>query len=66
MTVKQKIKSHADVVDYFKEIPFYKKPIKIPKIKRLGNIDLLSELPFYEQLNIIKTTNHTFKEYAMN
>ena len=34
-----------------------------PKIKRLKNIDLLAELPFYDQLNIIKT-DQAFKGYA--
>ena len=65
MTVKKKVKSHPDVVDYFKELPFYNKHIKKPKIKRLKNIDLLSELPFYEELNVIKT-DHAFKGYAMS
>ena len=65
MTVKETIKSHLGVVDYFKEIPFYNKSIKKPKIKRLKNIDLLSELPFYEELNLIKT-NHAFRGYAMS
>ena len=46
MTVKNKVKSHPDVVDYFKKLPFYNKHIKKPKIKRLKNIDLLSELTF--------------------
>ena len=50
-----KIKSHSDVIDYFKELPFYNKPIKKPKVKRLKNIDQLIELPFYEQLDVIKT-----------
>ena len=31
----KKIKSHPGVVDYFKELPFYNKYIKKPKIKRL-------------------------------
>ena len=57
------IKSHPYVDEYFKEIPFYNKPIEIPKIKRLKNNDLLSELPFYKELSIIKT-NHAFKGYA--
>ena len=48
MTASEKVKSHADVVEYFKELPFYNKRIKKPKIKRLKNIDLLTELPFYE------------------
>ena len=50
-----KVKSHPDVVDNFKEIPFYNKPIEKPKVKRLKNIDQLAELPFYERLNVIKT-----------
>ena len=47
MTVSKKFKSHPNIVDYFKELPFYNKHIKKPKIKHLKNIDLLSELPFY-------------------
>ena len=55
MTVLKKIKSHPNVVDYFKKLPFYYKHIEQPRVKRLRNIDLLSELPFYEELNVIKT-----------
>ena len=58
MIVLRKIKSHPDVVNYFKELPFYNKYIEKPKIKRLENIDLLSELPFYEELNVIKQIMH--------
>ena len=65
MTVLKKIKSHSDVVDYFKELPFYNKHIDKPKIKCLKNIDLLSELPFYEELNVIKT-DHAFRGYAIS
>ena len=50
---------------YFKELPFYNKHIEKPKIKRLKKTDLLSELPFYEELNVIKT-NHGFRRYAMS
>ena len=46
MAALKKVKSHPDVVDYFKELPFYNKHIEKPKIKHLKNIDLLSELPF--------------------
>ena len=49
-------------IDYFKELPFYNVPIGKPKIKRLKNIDLL---PFYDQLNIIKTDN-AFSGYEMS
>ena len=51
------------IVDYFKELPFYNVSIDKPKIKRLKNIDLLAELPFYDQLNIIKT-DQAFSGYA--
>ena len=54
MAVLSKIKPHSDAVDYFKELPFYNKPIKKPKVKRLKNIDRLAERPFYEQLSVIK------------
>ena len=65
MTVLSKIKPHSDAVDYFKELPFYNKPIKKPKVKRLKNIDRLIELPFYEQLSVIKT-DQAFSGYAMS
>ena len=65
MAVKEKIKSCLDVVDYFKGLPFYNKYIEKPTIKRLKIIGLLSELPFYEELNVIKT-NHAFRGYAMS
>ena len=65
MTALKKFKSHPDVVDFFKELPFYNKDIEKPKIKRLKNTDLLSELPFYEELNVIKT-NHAFRGYGIS
>ena len=65
MTALKKIKYHPDVVDYFKELPFFNKHIEKSKIKRLKNTNLLSELPFYEELNLIKT-NHAFSRYAMS
>ena len=64
MIVLKKVEFHPDVVNYFKSLPFYNKYIEKPKIKRLKNIDLLSELPFYEELNVIKT-DHALRGYAM-
>ena len=64
MAILSKIKSHSDVINYFKELPFYNKPIERP-IKRLKNIDPLVELLFYEQLSVIKT-DQTFKGYTMS
>ena len=65
MTVLRKIKSHPHVVGYFKELPFYNKHLEKPRVKRLKNIDLLSELSFYEELNVMKT-NRAFRGYAMS
>ena len=60
MAVLKKIKSHPDAVDYFKKLPLYKKHIERPTIKRLKNVDLFSELRFYEELDVIKT-DHAFR-----
>ena len=65
MAVLSKIKPYPDAVNYFKELPFHNKPIEKPKVKRLKNIDRLAELPFYEQLSVIKT-NQAFRGYAMS
>ena len=62
MAVLSKIKPHSDTADYFKEHLFYNEPIR--KTNKL-NIDRLAELPFYEQLSVIKT-NQAFKGYAMS
>ena len=65
MTLLSKIKPDSDAVDYFKELPFYNKPIKKPKVKRLKSNDRLNELPFYEQLSVIKA-DQAFRGYAMS
>ena len=53
--VLSKIKPHSDAVDYFKELLFYNKSIEKPTAKRLKTIDRLVELPFHEQLSVMKT-----------
>ena len=60
MAILSKIKSHSDAVDYFKELPFYNKPIEKTKVKQLKNIDQLAE-----QLSIVKT-DQAFRGYAMS
>ena len=52
-------------IDYFKELPYFNEVIEKPKIKRLKNVDLLAEEPFYEQLGIIKT-DQVSSGYAMS
>ena len=65
MAVLSNIKPHSDAVHYFKEFPFYNKPIEKPEVKRLKNIDRLAALPFYEQPSVIKT-DQVFSGYAMS
>ena len=52
-------------IDYFKELPFYNVSIDKTKIKHLSDINLLVELPFHDQLSIIKT-DQAFSGYAMS
>ena len=46
-----------------KEQPFYNVSIEKPKIRKLNNVDMLNELPFYDELTMVKTTK-AFKKYA--
>ena len=48
----------------FQELPFYDIYVEKPNIKRLKNIDLLFELPFYQDLHAVKT-DKSIKGYAM-
>ena len=64
MTILSKTKPHSDVAYYF-NVTFYNKPIEKPKVKRLKIIDRLIELPFYEQLSVIKT-DQAFSGYAIS
>ena len=68
MTTSKKVKPHPNASEYFKELSCYDKHIDLgskPKIKFIRNIDLFSELPFYEQMNVIKT-NHAITGYAIS
>ena len=47
----------------FKILPFFSTFIEKPEIKKLSNVKLLQELPFYDQSNIVKSSN-AFSGYA--
>ena len=47
----------------FQIFPFYNVLIEKPKTKHLLNIELLHELPFYDELIVVKKSN-AFKGYA--
>ena len=59
MAILSEIKSHSDVINYFKELPFYNKPIEKP-VKRLKNTDQLAKQP-----SVIKR-DQALKGYAMS
>ena len=65
MAILSKIKSHSDYNKPHYNKSQYNKPIEKPKVKRLKNIDQLAELPFYEQLSVIKA-NQVFRGYAIS
>ena len=49
--------------ELFQILPFYNVLIEKPKIKHLSNVKLLHELPFYDELSVVKKSK-AFKEYA--
>ena len=49
--------SFWDVKKLFQMLPFYNTFIEKPEIKKLSNIKLLKELPFYNELNVVKSSN---------
>ena len=48
---------HWDAKKLFQILPFYYTSIERPKIKKLSNMQLLQELPFYNELNIVKNNS---------
>ena len=48
---------------FFKELRFYNALTKNPYIKRLNNVAILRELPFYDELNIVEISK-IFKGYV--
>ena len=54
--------SFWDAKKLFQILPFYNTFIEKPEIKKLSNIKSLQELPFYNQLNVVKSSN-VFSRY---
>ena len=56
---------HWDAKTLFQTMPFYNTFTEKLEIKKLSNVKLLQELPFYDELSIIKNNNNNaFSEYA--
>ena len=56
---------HWDAKELFKILPFYNTFIEVPKVKKLNNVELLKELPFYDELSIVKNKT-SFSGYAQS
>ena len=52
-----------DAKKVFKTLPYYNTFIEKPEVKKLSNVKLLQELPFYDELSIVKSSN-AFSGYA--
>ena len=50
--------SFWDVRKSFQILPFYSVLIEKPKFKHLSNTELLHELPFYNELSVVKNQMH--------
>ena len=55
--------SFWDTKEFFQILPFYSVLIEKPKMKHLSNIELLHELPLYDELSVVEISK-TFKRYA--
>ena len=56
-------KMHWNANKIFQLLPFYDSYIEKPKVKKLSNVQLLKELPFYDEQNIVKSKT-AFSGYA--
>ena len=56
---------HWDAKKVFKILPFYDSYIDKPKVRKLNNVQLLKELPFYDGLSIVRNKT-AFSGYAQS
>ena len=54
-----------DANKIFQNLPFCNTYIEKPKVKKLNNVELLRELPFYDGLSIVKNKT-AFSGYAQS
>ena len=60
---KNEFWDEKDAKELFQMLPFYNALIEKPKIKHLSNLELLHELPFYDELSVVEILK-AFKRYA--
>ena len=62
---KNKFWNEKEAKNLFQTLPFYNVLIEKPEIKKLSNVELLHEFPFYDELSITEVSK-AFKRYARN
>ena len=62
---KNEIWNEKEAKELFQTLPFYNVLTEKPEIKKLSNVELLHELPFYDELSIAEGSS-AFKRYARN
>ena len=60
---KNEFWNEKKVKNLFQILPFYNVLIEKPKIKHLSNIELLQELPLYDELSVVEISK-AFRRYA--
>ena len=55
---KNEFWNEKEAKELFQILPLYIFLIEKPKIKHLSNIELLHELPFYDELSVVKNQVH--------
>ena len=60
---KNKFWNEKQAKELFQILPLYSVLTEKPKIKHLSNIELLHELPFYDELSVVEISK-AFKRYA--
>ena len=51
---KNEFWNEKEAKEFFQILPFYNVLIEKQKIKHLSDIELLHELPFYDELNVVE------------
>ena len=60
---KNELGNKKEAKNLFETLPFYNVLIEKLEIKKSSNIELLHELPFYDEMSITKVSK-AFKRYA--
>ena len=62
-TYKNEFWNEKETKELIQTLPFDNVLIEKPKIKHFSNVELLHELPFYDELNVVETSK-AFKRHA--